>query len=246
MAVITRGVDSKSYGGTQPDTTDAINIPAGTVVGDWVYILGHATSNFTVTKPGFTRVAVLEPVYNGLYRGYAEVWVGQLVDLTPISYTYRINAGGVAGGSATVLILTSPNRPNLSRVATVTSATDEFILPGVRGSGAGAIALGAGVHGVGSTTWAGSASFPSPGTFGAYYVAAVDTSDAAVLSAEPSAWAYTSGDTGSAMVVIGVGGFADPAPCRLFPRSDGLGVGGGRNYPPPKSQQRSSRGVGYY
>lgn len=37
-------------------------------------------------------------------------------------------------------------------------------------------------------------------------------------------------------------------PCRIFPRSDGLGVGAGRAYPPPKSQQRSpgNRGVGYY
>lgn len=40
----------------------------------------------------------------------------------------------------------------------------------------------------------------------------------------------------------------DAPPCRLHPRSDGLGVGGGRNYPPPRSQQRSlgHRGVGYY
>ena len=35
-------------------------------------------------------------------------------------------------------------------------------------------------------------------------------------------------------------------PCRLFPREDGLGVGGGRRFPPPKSQQASSRRVGYY
>lgn len=35
-------------------------------------------------------------------------------------------------------------------------------------------------------------------------------------------------------------------PCRLFPRDDGLGVGGGRHYPPPKSQQRSGRRFGYY
>lgn len=38
----------------------------------------------------------------------------------------------------------------------------------------------------------------------------------------------------------------DAPPCRLLQRSDGLGVGSGRNYPPPKSQQRSFRGVGYY
>ena len=38
----------------------------------------------------------------------------------------------------------------------------------------------------------------------------------------------------------------DAPPARLFPRSDGLGVGGGRHFPPPKSQQRSSRRFGYY
>lgn len=35
-------------------------------------------------------------------------------------------------------------------------------------------------------------------------------------------------------------------PARLFPREDGLGVGGGRHFPPPKSQQRSNRRFGYY
>ena len=35
-------------------------------------------------------------------------------------------------------------------------------------------------------------------------------------------------------------------PCRLFPREDGLGVGGGRIFPPPRSQQRSLRRFGYY
>lgn len=35
-------------------------------------------------------------------------------------------------------------------------------------------------------------------------------------------------------------------PARLFPRDDGLGVGGGRGFPPPKSQQRSGRRFGYY
>lgn len=41
---------------------------------------------------------------------------------------------------------------------------------------------------------------------------------------------------------------SDAPPCRIYPRSDGLGVGAGRAYPPPKSQQRSpgNRGVGYY
>lgn len=39
---------------------------------------------------------------------------------------------------------------------------------------------------------------------------------------------------------------SDAPPCRLFPRADGLGVGGGRNFPPPKSRQRSSRRFGYY
>lgn len=35
-------------------------------------------------------------------------------------------------------------------------------------------------------------------------------------------------------------------PARIFPRDDGLGVGGGRHFPPPKSQQRSGRRFGYY
>lgn len=35
-------------------------------------------------------------------------------------------------------------------------------------------------------------------------------------------------------------------PCRLFPRDDGLGVGSGRHFPSPKSQQRSARRFGYY
>lgn len=35
-------------------------------------------------------------------------------------------------------------------------------------------------------------------------------------------------------------------PARLFPREDGLGVGGGRHFPPAKSQQRSGRRFGYY
>lgn len=40
----------------------------------------------------------------------------------------------------------------------------------------------------------------------------------------------------------------DAPPCRIFPRRDGLGVGAGCAFPPPKSQQRSpgNRGVGYY
>ena len=37
-----------------------------------------------------------------------------------------------------------------------------------------------------------------------------------------------------------------PPPARLFPREDGLGVGGGRIYPPPKSQQLSGRRFGHY
>ena len=35
-------------------------------------------------------------------------------------------------------------------------------------------------------------------------------------------------------------------PCRRFPRADDLGVGGGRAYPPPRSQQRSGRRFGFY
>ena len=35
-------------------------------------------------------------------------------------------------------------------------------------------------------------------------------------------------------------------PARLFPRGDGLGVGGGRRFPPPRSQQRSGRRFGFY
>lgn len=35
-------------------------------------------------------------------------------------------------------------------------------------------------------------------------------------------------------------------PCRLYPREDDLGVGSGRIYPPPRSQQRSLRRVGGY
>lgn len=51
--------------------------------------------------------------------------------------------------------------------------------------------------------------------------------------------------------VYGYGAAAKPCrkvapPCRLFPRDDGLGVGGGRIFPPPKSQQRSGRRFGYY
>ena len=38
----------------------------------------------------------------------------------------------------------------------------------------------------------------------------------------------------------------DAPPCRLLPREDGLGVGGGRHFPPAKSQQRSGRRFGYY
>lgn len=39
---------------------------------------------------------------------------------------------------------------------------------------------------------------------------------------------------------------SDAPPCRIFPRADGLGVGSGRRFPPPKSQQRSGRRFGYY
>lgn len=52
---------------------------------------------------------------------------------------------------------------------------------------------------------------------------------------------------GARGVVIGLGPALMVAPPgRLFPRDDGLGVGGGRIFPPPSSQQRSGRQFGYY
>lgn len=46
-------------------------------------------------------------------------------------------------------------------------------------------------------------------------------------------------------LLIGVPTHVAP-PCRLTGRGDSLGVGAGRNYPPSKMQQTSSRGVGAY
>lgn len=48
------------------------------------------------------------------------------------------------------------------------------------------------------------------------------------------------------LILLRFGGPTVAPPCRLFPREDGLGVGGGRHYPPSKSQQRSARRFGYY
>lgn len=49
-----------------------------------------------------------------------------------------------------------------------------------------------------------------------------------------------------AFSVAVIWGVPSAPPARLFPREDGLGVGGGRHFPPPKSQQRSNRRFGYY
>lgn len=71
--------------------------------------------------------------------------------------------------------------------------------------------------------------------------------------AAATAFTYPSGSTSyqwyvyEAQLVLTIPS-VDAPPCRIFPRSDGLGIGAGRAFPPPRSQQRSpgNRGVGYY
>jgi hypothetical protein len=46
------------------------------------------------------------------------------------------------------------------------------------------------------------------------------------------------------LIVRTQGGYAPP--CRILKRGDRADLGGARNYPPAKSQQFSSRGVGFY
>lgn len=53
----------------------------------------------------------------------------------------------------------------------------------------------------------------------------------------PEGWPYVS---------FGVTGIILAPPCRLHPREDQLGVGSGRIWPPPKSQQASPRRAGGY
>lgn len=53
-------------------------------------------------------------------------------------------------------------------------------------------------------------------------------------------------DTGGPYMSFGLDGLIGAPPCRLHPREDARGVGSGRIWPPPKSQQASSRRAGGY
>lgn len=174
---------------------------------------------------------------------YAGPWDG---DPSPIEWQGSGFASPV-GQFYAALLASFHDRIDPSRTAVSSNGPTVAGLPGEGPSIAinwvrAVIAGDGGFHPFEGTTW-------SPqGAADATYVLGTLAINEGAVGAQT---ATDSGDIGGdanvgRYVVFGVVPFTIAPPCRLYPREDQLGVGSGRIWPPPKSQQFSNRRAGGY
>ena len=223
------------------NTYSDLPLPAGTQAGDTLIFGGTAMNTFTVTDSRLTRIADT----NQELEGEGGIWVGRedgsgdpiAVTMTDTAFSATLMRCGVVVLRNTRVIDTHAvdNPPNPATLPVMSSPQAEIVFI----ASTYTISSGQPVFEPGWTE------IPMGSDTGRVLVTARYRSSGRTASESVSFSAnYLS--SRSVMAVFGLTDVLVAPPARLFPRPDGLGVGGGRIYPPPKSQQLSGRRFGYY
>ena len=224
------------------------SLPTGTQVGDALILVvskwwQRTTGIIAVTDSRFARIQE---------TSYGSVYVGTASTLSPVTVSYSNFPAPSYFNSSNIVIAAFYGPVDDAPTVATLSQGQALVTPAHSrpGGGAGAFAVVLG-------DWSG---FPGINDG----VAGYTTITSAGGGARDYQWTGYRLDTGTppeespvSATTVDVGGMVSlvgtlwpytvgAPPCRLFPRGDGLGVGGGRHFPPPKSQQRSGRRFGYY
>lgn len=231
------GDQNTDYGTPRPFE---LEIPAGTTPGDLLVasIITFDTISLTAPGRGLDELYRHEGTGDWCYGVWAGLWDG---DTTPIPWQGSgfLNATGQFFGAflaayrarldplRPIVVEPSPTIPGLDREGPALCVN--WLRAGIGGVG--------GFHPFAGTTWTDSVLFDA-----SYALGSCATNTGIIPD-------QTSTVTGALLLeymTFGVIVSDTAPPCRLYPREDHLGVGSGRIWPPPKSQQASPRRAGGY
>ena len=258
--VVFRSASSLLEGKTSDAWTTTIGLPFGTVVGDVVVVVASKRRDAGSISVSDARFQLVHSSQHGsVYAGYASHLGGLTLSFSgfPSGSQNFSNIASAAWGNAEL---------NLTGLATDHTTAIPAVVPGYAAPSSQqrlVLAMTAAPF-VGSGGAGGTGEWNTPDSFAALTAGGGGTSQfegtfaswsgiAATASlstaADTTSWggANPTNHFGVSSAIFTLGPILTVAPpCRLFPRGDGLGVGGGRHFPPSKSQQRSGRRFGYY
>ena len=238
MAIVWRGHRDASAGTV--DVT-SLALPTGTQVGDvLVFVANAGAGTITVADTRLSKVADLDIVGTGADNATnAEVWMGYATTLDALDVTVTAD---FSGSAYQVVVGAIGNATYTAQRAQLSAPASEPWPVPIAPAAKASLAVIIGTHGVGS--WS---TNPIPNWTRTYIAGAYR--HITIATADPGADSECSWDGSmipTRQVVVRLNPLLVAPPCRLFPRGDGLGVGSGRRFPPPKSQQKSGRRFGYY
>lgn len=229
---------------TTPGTPSPFTMPlpgSGTQAGD-LLVASIMTAQGSLITPGRGLAELYRfdnPSNSWAYGVWAGLWDG---DTTPLAWQ-GAGYATATGQFFAAIIVSFRNTLDTTRPLTITYGPTVAGLPSqgpavcinwLR-SGLGGVS---GYHPFDGTDWQFQVSVDGSYVKGSVAIHGGAVADQTTTDATgPDGWPYMS---------FGLNGITLAPPCRLYPREDRLGVGSGRIWPAPKSQQASPRRAGGY